>query len=306
MRIIIIGATGFIGRELCKAIRGEDYKVVAVSRNAERARKILDKDTAVLEWDGKSSGPLTDHIGKSSAIINLAGESIASRRWTKQRKKILTESRTLTTRLLSDAISKANSKPSVVIQASAIGYYGTPLESPTDEDQPTGSGFLAELVDDWETAIEPAGNYVKRLVIARTGLVLGKGGDLLEKMLLPFRFYSGTVIGSGRQWMSWIHLQDHVRAIKFLLENEGSSGAYNLVSPNPVRMKEFIGTLADVVRKPAWFKLPGFVLKAALGEMAEETILSSQNIIPAKLLKEGFVFNYPHVKFALENLIHHK
>lgn len=303
MNILIIGATGFIGRELVKELEQSGHKVVAVSRNALKAKNILGEQVEIAEWNGTSPAELAKLISGMDAVINLAGESIASGRWTARRKQLITASRIQTGRLLEEAVRLSPVAPSVLIQGSAIGYYGTPVEFPADENQPAGTGFIAELTMEWEASVESAGKMIPRIIYLRTGLVLGKNGGLLEKMLLPFRFYCGTVIGSGKQWMSWIHINDQVRAIRFLLENGQSAGAYNLTAPKPVMMKDFISVISKTIKKPAWLKVPGFFLKFALGEMADETILSSQNIFPGKLLKEGFTFNYSALSSALENLL---
>jgi hypothetical protein len=268
-----------------------------------KARKILGSQVDIMEWDGISAVALAKNLSGFAAIINLAGESIASGRWTARRKKRITESRVITGLLLAEAVGLAPEKPSVLIQGSAIGYYGTPVDAPAEECHPAGSGFMAELTKDWESSSAPAGKMIPRIVLIRTGLVLGKNGGLLQKMLLPFRFYSGTVIGSGRQWMSWIHISDQVAAIRFLLENPGCSGPFNLTAPNPVQMKKFVHATGKVLEKPVWLKLPGIFLKAALGKMAQETILASQNIIPGKLMKAGFEFRYPQLENALADLL---
>jgi uncharacterized protein (TIGR01777 family) len=303
MRILIIGATGFIGKELIKELAAAGHQPVAVSRNARKAREILGTRDEIVEWDGQSSADLAIHLSGIEAIVNLAGENIASGRWTSKRKKLITESRINTGRLLTEAIRLSPGKPAVLVQGSAIGYYGTPVEIPANENQPAGTGFMAELTRDWESSVAPAGEMIPRIVVIRTGLVLGKNGGLLEKMALPFKFYCGTVIGSGKQWMSWIHIRDEIKAICFLLENRNCSGPYNLTAPEPVRMKAFIASLGKTLGKPRWLKVRGIFLKVALGEMARETVLSSQNIYPGKLLKEGFKFEYPHLADALKNLL---
>lgn len=303
MKVLIIGATGFIGRELVKELLTNGHQPVGVSRNTRKAKEILGNMAEIVEWDGISAAALAKNLAGIEAIINLAGESIASGRWTARRKKQITESRIITGRLLSEAVGLAPDKPSVLIQGSAIGYYGTPVDAPADECHPAGSGFMAELTRDWESSITPAFKLIPRIVLVRTGLVLGKNGGLLQKMLLPFRFYSGTVIGSGKQWMSWIHISDQVAAIRFLLENPGCSGPYNLTAPNPVQMKKFVHATGKALGKPVWLKIPGIFLKAALGEMAQETILASQNIIPGKLIKAGFEFRYPQLEHALADLL---
>lgn len=303
MRLLIIGASGFIGRELMNELEKAGHSPVAVSRNAEKAAKILGNQAEIIEWDGISAEKLAEKIAGFEAIINLAGENIASGRWTSGRKKLITESRVKTGRLLTEAVMLSSEKPAILIQGSAIGYYGTPVDLPAEENQPAGQGFIAELTRDWESSIAPLDKMIPRIVIIRTGLVLGRDGGLLKKMLLPFTFYSGTVIGSGKQWMSWIHIRDEVRAIRFLLENSSCSGPYNLAAPNPVIMKTFMSSLGKTLRKPLWLRVPGTFLKAILGQMAEETILSSQNIFPGKLLKAGFEFEYTDLTDALENLL---
>jgi hypothetical protein len=253
-----------------------------------------------------SPASLSAHLAGIDAIVNLAGENIASGRWTRRRKKQIKESRVKTGQLLCDAIRLSASKPGILVQASATGYYGTTVEIPVDEDQPAGTGFLAELTREWESSVSAAGKLVTRTVIIRTGLVLGKDEGLLKKMLIPFRLYSGTIPGSGRQWISWIHIRDEVGAICFLLENLDCSGPYNLTAPHPVTMKSFIVSLSEAINRPAWLKVPGILLKAAMGEMAAETVLSSQNILPGKLLQKGFIFEFPHLPEALKNLLTEK
>ena len=303
MRILVIGATGFIGRELVKELECSGHQVVAVSRNARKARALLGSELEIVEWDGRTAVNLAIHLTGIDAIINLAGENIASGRWTDRQKKLISLSRVETGQLLSEAVKLSPDKPAALIQGSAIGFYGPHVEVPADENQAGGTGFMAGLVKAWESSIIQVQNIIPRVVIIRTGLVLGNNGGLMEKMLLPFKFYCGTVIGSGNQWMSWIHIRDEVRAIRFLLESNTSSGPYNLTSPNPVQMKTFIKSISITIKKPAWIRVPGMLLKTVLGEMAEETILSSLDIIPGKLLHEGFKFEYPHLAPALNSLL---
>ncbi|MBP6871386.1 MAG: TIGR01777 family oxidoreductase [Bacteroidales bacterium] len=303
MKALIIGATGFIGRELVKELADHGHTVVAVTRNAGMARAILGKKCSIVEWDGISVSSLVHYMAGCDAVVNLAGENIASGRWTEKRKEALVASRTTVGRKLAEAILRLTSPLPVLAQGSAIGIYGTDIETPSDESLAPGSGFLANLVVEWENSVAEALPNVKRLAWVRTGLVLGRDGGLLEKMLLPFRFHSGTVLGSGRQWMSWIHLSDEVRAIRFLLENNTSSGHYNLTAPMPVKMEEFIRALSRVTGKPAWVRVPGAVIKALMGEMAAETVLASQNALPARLLRDGFTFDYPRLEDALTNLL---
>jgi uncharacterized protein len=303
MQILIIGATGFIGRELVKELLENGHRPVAVTRNTASARGIFGGHIDLQSWDGLSAPGLAAIMEGSAAVINLAGENIGASRWTNERKKLLTESRVRTGEIISEAARLVSAKPEILIQGSAIGIYGTPLESATDESSPAGKGFMAGLTAKWEASVLPAKDYIPRIAWIRTGLVLGRNGGLLAKILLPFRFYSGTVIGPGNQWMSWIHMRDQVRAIRFILENEKASGPYNLTAPEPVRMKEFIKLTGQISGRPVWLKAPAWALKALLGEMADETVLASQNIYPGKLLKDGFSFEYTKPGPALANLL---
>ncbi len=303
MHVLIIGATGFIGRELIKELLTGGHVPVAVSRNPGKAKEIFGGRITVLHWDGNSSQDLAGKLEGMDAIINLAGESIASGRWTEKRKKLIRDSRIRTGRILAEAVEQSSQQIQVFIQGSATGFYGTDVNTVTDETAPAEKGFLAELTKEWEESVETASKLAGRMIYIRTGLVLGKNGGLLEKMLLPFKFYNGTVLGSGRQWMPWIHIRDEVRAIRFLLENQQSSGPYNLSAPAPVMMKDFIVALAAVTGKPAWMKVPEWALKLVLGEMASETILASQNVYPGRLLEEGFRFEYEKLDKALIDLL---
>jgi uncharacterized protein len=306
MRILVIGATGFIGKELVKELASAGHQPEAVSRDASKARDIFGNACEIVEWDGLSPEILAEYIAHSEAIVNLAGANIGSRPWTRRRKKLLLDSRVSTGHLLTEAIRLSKSKPEVLVQASAIGYYGTPVEKPAGEDQPSGCGFLAGMAHEWESSVRGTVNFVNRIVIIRTGLVLGRNEGLMKKLLVPFHFYCGTVLGTGRQWMSWIHIRDEVRSIRFLLENKSCAGPFNLTAPDPVSMKFFIMSIGKIMDKPAWLRLPGIFLETVLGEMARETVLASQNIYPAKLLKEGFEFEYSNLSFALADLLTRK
>lgn len=306
MKILIIGATGFIGRELVKELVNTGHQVIAVSRNTLKAKLILGSKCAVLEWDGISTTSLVHHLQGCDAIINLAGENIAAGRWTEKRKLQLAKSRIIVGEVLSEAVRQLANPPEVILQGSATGFYGPDAENAAGEDQPSGAGFLAELTREWEASVGPAAGYARRMVWLRTGLVLGYDGGLLEKMLQPFNFYSGAVIGPGTQWMSWIHIRDEIRAIRFLLENSSCSGPFNLTAPNPSRMKDFIFAIGKEINRPVWLKVPAPLIKAMMGEMAAETVLASQNIIPGKLLAHAFAFEFPELQAALGNLLRKK
>ena len=303
MKILVIGATGFIGRHLFKELISEGHQVVGISRNPEAARKVLGQDAHIHQWDGFSEPVLVKALEGVDGIANLAGENIAKGPWTKKRKMALLSSRAGTGKILAAALFQMPARPSFLIQASATGYYGPQTAVPVDETEGPGRGFLSELNQQWESSVYTLKEAGMRVVYIRTGIVLGAGGGLLKQLLLPFRFYAGTIPGSGRQYLSWIHLTDEVRAIMHLINHPESAGPYNLTSPNPSTMAAMIHEIAQITGKPAWMKVPGFALRFSLGQMAEETVLASQQILPSRLLSEGFRFSFPEIRPALKDLL---
>jgi len=298
MKVVIAGATGFIGRTLCKAL-GKDYEVIALSRDASRAAKSIGESAKIIEWDGRTTGSWLKQANGAFAIINLAGENIASGRWNESKKAGILHSRLDSTRAVIEAIKQTSKKPKVVIQASAIGIYGPRRDEPLDENSPPGKGFLANVCRRVESFAEQIEALGVRCVVIRTGVVLGQEGGTFEKFVKPFRFFLGGHLGSGRQWFSWIHLEDEVAAIKFLMENENLKWAFNLTAPEPVTMKEFCKILGEVMHRPAWLKVPAFAARLAFGKMADEMLLSGQKVLPKRLLNTGFDFKYTNVKQAL-------
>lgn len=303
MRILIIGATGFIGRKLARELFSAGHEVTGLTRNPSIDGQHFHENMTLSLWDGKSIDGLKRLLEGKDAVVNLAGKSLASGIWTENRKKVLFSSRAGIGRILSEAIMHMENRPSCLIQGSATGYYGRLAEGTTDETAPKGPGFLADLADQWEASVSNLAGTGVRTILIRTGVVLGRDGGLMKKLLLPFNFYFGTILGSGNQWISWIHMEDQVRAINFLLNNPQSSGPYNLASPEPATMREMIAEIGKLTGKPAWFRIPGGLLKMVLGEMASETILASQRIYPAKLQNEGFSFKYPTIDLALVDLL---
>ena len=298
MKVVITGATGFIGRALCKALY-KDYEIIALSRNIETARKSIGDKAKVVLWDAKTAVGWADEADGAFAIINLAGENAASGRWNKARKSRILQSRLDAVSAVVETIKRLKNKPQVVIQTSAIGWYGLSLDESFDEDSPPGKGFLASVCRDIESSAEEYERLGVRCAIIRTGVVLGLGGGAFPKMVTPFRFFMGGYLGSGRQWFSWIHLDDEVAAIKFLMENEQLKGAFNLTAPEPVTMKEFSKILGKVMHRPVWFNVPAFAARLAFGEMANEMLLAGQKVLPKRLLNTGFDFKYTNVKQAL-------
>jgi uncharacterized protein (TIGR01777 family) len=298
MRVVITGATGFIGRALCKALH-KDYEVIALSRDAGRAAKSVGGLAKVIEWDGRTTGSWYKQANGAFAIINLAGENIASGRWNESKKAGILHSRLDSSKAVLDTIMQVDKKPTVVIQASAIGYYGPRSDEQLDENSIPGKGFLANVCQRIESSAEEIEGMGVRCIVIRTGIVLGSDGGAFARLVKPFRFYLGGYLGSGRQWFSWIHLDDEIAAIKFLLENEHLKGVFNLTAPQPVTMKEFCKILGKVLHRPAWLNVPAFAARLAFGEMADEMLLSGQKVLPKRLLNTGFNFQYTNAEQAL-------
>jgi hypothetical protein len=302
MKIVIIGASGFIGRELARLLAGLNHTVIGLSRNPLKTKGLFPEKTEIRAWDGLSAEGLADRLSGADAVINLAGESIAGGLWTRERKRKLTASRVGTGRLLTEAILKLDSRPQVVIQGSATGIYGTRVEDPSGEERPAGTGFLAELTLQWESSVKVMEEAGIRVIYARTGIVLGPGGGILEKMAPSFRYYAGAVPGNGRQWLPWVHISDVASAVGFMLDRDLPGGAYNICSPHPVQMGEFSYALASGLHRPVLFRLPSTFISLVMGQMGRETLLSSQRIIPEKLLKSGYNFRFSLLDDALNDI----
>jgi uncharacterized protein (TIGR01777 family) len=302
MRVVITGATGFIGSQLCRQLQ-KDYELIALSRDPRRAASLLPCNVTTLEWDARTPGGWGRHIDGAFAVINLAGENIASGQWTKSKKQTILHSRINASRAVLEAVYQADKKPEVVIQASAIGYYGSRSDEQLDEDSTNGGGFLAHVCRRCEGFTEKIQAAGVRAVVIRTGMALGPQGGALPKFIKPFQFYLGGYIGTGNQWVSWIHLHDEVAAIKFLMENDSLHGVFNLTAPQPVTMKQFAGCLARVLKKPAWLPIPSFLARLAFGQMVGEILLASQRVMPKRLLQAGFEFKYDDLKNALADIM---
>jgi uncharacterized protein len=301
--VIISGATGFIGRMLVKKLLARDYRVVVLSRSPGKAAAFRSTQVEVVAWDGRSAEGWGHYADGACGIINLAGENIAAGRWTPARKAAILKSRLAAGRAITEAVAQAARKPGVVIQASGIGYYGARGDVVLDETSIAGTGFLADVAVQWERSTEQVEASGVRRVIIRTGIVLGRDGGFLSRVMLPFRLFMGGCMGSGRQWLSWVHMEDEVGAICYLLERDDARGAFNLCSPNPLTAREFFGIMGSVMGRPSWLPVPGLALHLMLGEMADELILSGQRALPGKLLQAGYAFYYPSAREALENLM---
>lgn len=303
-KIVITGATGFIGRSLVASLLADGYEVVVVTRNAKNARWYFEDRVAISEWDGVTSKGWAHHVDGSLAVINLAGENVASGRWNRKKMKKILQSRLDSCRAVYEAVDSAYLKPEVVIQSSATGFYGATLSAERfDECSKAGDGFLSFIVQKWEEAALPMAELGPRLVILRTGIVLGTEEGMLAQTIVPFRYFFGGHTGSGDQYVSWIHIEDEIEAIKFIIRKKSLRGVFNLSSPEPVTARDFFRTLGRVISRPSWFHLPSFLIKAAFGEMGDEVLLKGQRVYPLRLQKSGYNFRFPVLKDALENLL---
>ncbi len=301
-RVIVTGGTGFIGRELCARLIDAGFEVVVLTRRSVTVSRGLGDGVTAVEWDGRSARGWTDYADGAYGIVNLAGAGIAAARWNRAVKDRILWSRLDAGGAVCEAVERAAEKPRVVVQASAIGYYGSRGEEELTESSPHGAGFLADVARRWEDSTVRVRSFGVRHVVIRTGLVLGRGGGILPRILTPFRLLVGGPLGSGRQWMSWVHLRDEAAAIRFLVERDDLEGAFNITAANPVRNTSFSIALGRAAGKPSWLRAPSLALRALMGEMADELILTSQRVIPARLLSAGFRFTYPDLEPALRDI----
>ena len=300
MNIVVAGGTGFIGSSLLPLLRRAGHEVVVLTRDPERAPPT--PGVTRVRWDGVTQGEWTVYVQGADAVINLAGESIGGGRWTSSRKERIVASRVNATRALLEAIRRGEKGPSLFISSSAVGYYGPVESGEVAEDHPPGSGFLADVCRLWEQEALAVGELGPRVVILRTGVVIGEKGGALERMLLPFRLFAGGPLGSGRQWFPWVHGDDVAGVILFALGNAALAGPVNLVAPETVDMRSFCAALGRALSRPSWLPVPAMALRAALGEMAD-MILTGQRVVPAKLLALGYQFRYPALAPALASVV---
>ncbi len=309
MNILIAGGTGLIGRALLVALIADGHQITVLTRSPEKAGNLLPSGVRAVKWDGRSPDGWTQFIEETEAVINLAGESIAgeslpailTRRWTEAQKNRIRQSRLDAGQALVTAIAAASKKPSVFIQASAVGFYGPHGDEALPESTPAGTDFLAEVCQAWEASTAEVEKMGVRRAVIRTGLVLAPAGGILPMMLLPFRLFVGGPLGGGKQAVPWIHLDDQVNAIRFLLADKDAHGAYNLSAPIPVSNAEFGRIAGQVLHRPNWLPVPGFALKLALGEKAA-LILDGQNAVPERLLDTGYKFIFKKLEAALQDL----
>ena len=301
MKIAIAGATGFVGSRLVEQLQAQGHQVIILTRSPQQASNRFGQ-AQIVGYNPLKSGEWQQSISGCDAVINLAGEPIAEKRWTPAQKRSILDSRQLGTQKIVEAIALATIKPQVLINASAIGYYGTSETSKFDETSPAGTDFLAEVCAAWETAAQAVTANGTRVVILRLGIVLGENGGVLGKMLAPFSAFVGGPIGSGNQWFSWIHRDDVVKLIIAALNDTKMQGVYNATAPNPTTMTEFAQTLGTVMNRPSWLPVPNFALEAMLGEGAI-VVLQGQQVVPTRTLAQGFNFQYSTLKPALTAIL---
>lgn len=298
MKILIAGSSGLVGTALVESLGQAGHTVCRLLRPESAAKAAGARPSVAVRWD-PGTGELEGAAAGADALVNLAGVSIASGRWTAERKRALYGSRVDTTRVLVKAAGQLHPRPRVLVSASAIGYYGSHGDEELGEDSEPGNDFLAGLARDWEQEALRAEDSGMRVVCLRFGVVLARTGGALQRMLLPFKLGAGGRLGSGKQWMSWVTLAEAVSVVRFALENESLRGPVNTVSPNPARNREFTAALAQALHRPAIFPAPAFALRLALGEMADALLLVSQRVVPWKLSALGYEFIHPELAGAL-------
>jgi uncharacterized protein len=305
MKVAVTGGTGFVGSRLVEQLEAGGHQTVLLTRNPDRAHQQFPTgvypNVTIVPYDPMTSGDWQSAISSCDGVVNLAGEPISEARWTDDRKKLLMDSRVITTEKLVEAIVKASVKPKVLVSTSAIGFYGTSETAVFDESSAPGDDYLAEICKNWEAAANGVRTAGVRCAILRFGIVLGMGGAV-GKMLAPFKLFAGGPIGTGKQWFSWIHRDDVVDLLMQALTQSSFEGVYNATAPNPVNMNEFSSEMGKALGRPSWVPVPGFVLEGLLGEGAK-LVLEGQKVLPTRSLSTGFKFTYNSVSEALQQIL---
>lgn len=305
MRVIILGGTGLIGQALATSLHTDGHEVIVLSRSPYQDTE-LPKDVKIEHWDTKSAYGWGEHANGAGAIVNLAGASIAGdgflpAKWTDERKKIILESRVNAGKAVVEAVEQARVKPGVVIQSSAVGYYGAHGTEEITEEHPPGDDFLADVCKEWEASTEAVEAMGVRRCVIRTGVVLSMKGGALPRQVLPFRMFAGGPIGNGKQIMPWIHIDDQVKAMRFLIDNDEAHGAFNLVAPNPPNNTEFSRSIAHALNRPSYIPVPGFAFQLAFGEVSK-LLTEGQKAVPNRLLELGYEFAFTDAEAAIRDL----
>ncbi|CAG0944299.1 Epimerase family protein [Anaerolineae bacterium] len=302
-KVIITGGTGFIGRALASSLTKDGYQIIVLSRQPANVSG-LPAGVQIEQWDARTGANWSRVIDRDTAIINLAGENIGDPPlpwWLPGRKERIRTSRINAGRAVVDAVQAASEKPTLVIQASGINYYGLSYRVVSEQD-PAGADFMARVCVEWEASTAPVETLGVRRIVIRTAPVLAGKGGLFKFFALPFRLFVGGPLGDGKQWLSWIHLDDQVGAIRFLLENKNARGIYNLTAPNPLTNSEFGRVLGRVLKRPYWFPTPAFALKLAFGELGTVMVLGSQRVLPQRLLDAGYEFKFADAESTVRDV----
>lgn len=301
MNVLVFGGTGFVGRNLIDELLDNGYRLFLVTRNYQNTVNRLGNKVHVIEWDNNSPLNAIDELPEIDVVINLAGESIGNRRWSKSVKQEIIASRVRTTRAIVTAINNYTFQPKVLVNASAVGYYGPSSDDKITESGEAGQDFLAQVCREWESEAYKVESDFTRVITIRIGVVLGKEGAL-NRMMVPFKFFMGGPLGTGKQWLSWIHIKDLTGMIRFIIEHQELAGPINATAPKPETMKNFCHVLGDVMNRPSWLPVPEWILKIVLGQMAE-MLIHGQQAVPKKISEAGFEFQFPTLRAALMDAV---
>ena len=301
MRVLIPGGSGMLGRRLAANLTADGYEVILLSRAPKRVGA-LPNGARVERWDGGTATGWSHLADGAAAIINLAGENIAGGRWTEERRSKIVQSRTRAGTAVVEAVKAATVKPNLVIQASGVGYYGPHGDEAVTERDGSGDDFGAQVCVQWEAATAPAEALGVRRVVIRTGVVLSPEALALRRLMLPYRFFVGGRLGSGRQWFSWIHIADYVAGVRFLMDRPDASGVFNLSAPGPLPNSDFGQALGQAMGRPSWIPMPAAAMRLLFGEMSS-VLLDGQRVVPRRLLDLGFQFRFPTAGLALRDIM---
>jgi uncharacterized protein (TIGR01777 family) len=302
MRVIITGGTGMIGRQLAASLLKDGHEAIALSRDPQRHQRKVPEGVRLVAWDAQSAQGWGELADGADAIVNLVGENLSARPWSPAQKRRIRESRLNGGKAVVEAVRQAKQKPKVVIQASGVNFYGPGGDEILSEDHAAGSDFLSQVCVDWEGSTAEVEKMGVRRAIVRSGVVLDKNEGALPRFLLQFRLFAGGPLGSGRQWLSWIHPQDEINAIRFLIDHQEAQGPFNLASPNPKTNREFGKAIGRVLHRPALIPVPALAIKLVFGEMSI-VVLKGQRAVPQKLIQNGFQFTHPEIQEALRDVI---
>lgn len=300
MKILITGGNGLIGRALAENLARDGHEVIILSRRSLPAES-LPRGVTPQQWDGRTAQGWGELAEGADAIVNLAGENLSAGRWTAKRKRVIVESRINAGTAVAQAVQQAADKPRALIQSSAVGYYGPSDGRWIGEETAAAHDFMGRVCQDWEASTETVEALGVRRVVVRSGVVLSTKGGALPRMLLPFKFFAGGPLGSGQQWLSWVHLEDEVRALRFLIENQEARGAFN-ISAQPLTNRQFASAIGKVMHRPAFIPVPAFIIRLIFGEMST-VVLDGQRVSAKRLTEHGFEFRYPEAEMALRDLL---